>query len=168
MANLVLFGVPAGLSTSKCDESEKSLINCFYCPHKPGIELRTYRRPDNTVHYVYLVYEKEGSMFLDVNGRGGSFFGMDLILKDNYITNTQILLKVFQKTYNDYVKDKIIKEFPGGNRKYLIQGFENADDSVARFVGGGMTSIMKNPEFSLGKYVKPLSAVVQGQNKSRI
>lgn len=169
MANLVLFGVPYGFRTSKCKNEDAEFLGLFYVPNKPGTYLKVLRRPDNTIHYVFLMYEKPNAVFLDSNGRSGSFFGIDLSLKGQSITNTQVLSKLFQKIYDEYVKGKIIQEFPNGNRKYLINDFDNKNDTWATYVVNGMNTIMQqNPELNLGKYIQPLSSLPPQQKDSRV
>ncbi len=157
MADLVLFGVPNGFSSSKCDAQTDNFLQLFYVPHKPGIEMKVYRRHNNDVHYVFLVYEKEGSVFIDADGRSGSFFGMSLIFHNEYIGNTANLYKLFQQTYDKYIKNQIIIERPNGVRQHKFETFNVPDDKIAEYVVRGMTSIIKqNPELNFMKDRYPL------------
>ena len=165
MADLVLFGVPNGFSSSKCDTQTDNFLQLFYVPHKPGVEMKILRRPNNDVYYVFLVYEKEGSSFITSGGRPGSFFGMSLIFHNEYLTKTDNLYTLFQMTYDKYVKNKIIIEHPTGVRQHKFETFNVPDDKIAEYAVRGMTSIIKqNPELNFMKYKQPLPPI---QNQSQ-
>lgn len=61
----------------------------FYAPHKPGITFKTIRLVDNTIYYILLIYENQGTVFTDVDNRTGSFFGISLSLYNEYFTNPE-------------------------------------------------------------------------------
>ena len=63
MENLVLFGVPYGFRTSKCKNEDTEFQGLFYASNKPGTYLKVLRRPDNTIHYVFLMYDKPNAFF---------------------------------------------------------------------------------------------------------
>ena len=120
--------------------------------------MKTIRRPSNDMFYLFLIYENSGCTFVDANGRPGSFFGMTLIFHNQYVTNAEKLKKLFQTTYDNYVKNKIIREFPNGNKQWMISELRVSDDKIANYIANGMNNLMKtNPEFNFAKDILPLT-----------
>ena len=119
--------------------------------------MKIIRRPNNDVHYIFLVYENADHAFTDINGRDGSFFGMTLVFHNQYVTDTEKLKKLFQKTYDNYVKGKIINEFPNGNKRWMIRSLKNSNDKIATDVANGMNKLIKNyQEFNFSRDIQPL------------
>lgn len=81
----------------------------FCAPHKPGITFKTIRLVDNTIYYILLIYENQGTFFTDVDNRTGSFFGISLSLYNEYFTNPEKIKILLQDTYDKYVKNVLLK-----------------------------------------------------------
>lgn len=81
----------------------------FYAPHKPGITFKIIRLVDNTVYYILLIYENQGTVFTDVDNRTGSFFGISLSLYNEYFTNPEKIKNLLQDTYDKYIKNVLLK-----------------------------------------------------------
>ena len=157
MAGIIVFGVPKGFDTSKCDIDTRRFLERFYAPHAPGTEMKVVRMANNSVHYLFMVYENEGKTFIDVDGRSGSFFGIDVMLQNQYITDTNKLLKLFQLTYDRYVKNKIIEERPNGARKHIFRTFNDDGNTIATYVANGMNTLVKErPELNILEDVRQL------------
>lgn len=155
---LVIFGVPHGWSISDCDEQTNRYLELFYGALKSGIEFKPVRL-GNKMFYTLLVQKNPDSVFQDVNGRGGSFFGMSLIYDNQYVTDPTKVRQLLQATYDHYVKGQIIEELPNGIRKYKIRSLSGNNDRVADYVGNGMMRLLDNsPEFrkALSAATKPL------------
>ena len=153
MARLIVFGVPQGFDDSNCDLKTHNFLMSFYAPHKPGIQMKVFRRPGNEIHYVFLVYENPGSVFLDANGRSGSFFGMSIVLDNKYIGNKDNVYKLFQETYDKHIKNQIIIE-NNSVRKHKYAGKMNA---IHDYILKNMIEIMKNnPELNFTNDYHPL------------
>jgi len=155
MARLVLYGVPLGFSCSECPREDYRFLELNYVGNRKGNQLHIQRLPSGSVYYSYLMYPPEGKFFSDSNGRAGAFFGMSIVMQDQVITDINKLAQLFQKTYQEHVKDKIIKEFPNGNKKFIVNSLRSNDDRYAIQVGRGMVDIMKNnPELNIFNSVK--------------
>ena len=156
-AGVIVFGVPLGFDTSKCPLDIRTFLQNFYAPHAPGTAIKAIRE-GNTMHYVFLVYEKNSDVgFIDANGRGGSFFGIDVMFKNRYLPNTEKLKKLFDLTYERYVKDQIIQESPNGLRKHMFSRFGFEDNRIANHVSNGMNKLVeKYPELNIFQDVRPL------------
>ena len=155
MARLVLFGVPLGFSCSECTEDDGRYLECFYNGAQDGTKLKISRRANGDVYYSYLMYPKKNEIFADVSGRNGAFFGMSLILKNQEIADNNKISKLFQKTYQDYIKGKIIREFPNGNKKFLVNSLADKNDTLAKCVAKGFIKIMQeNPDLDVFKDIK--------------
>lgn len=153
MAELYLFGVPLGFQNSACDADTANFLGLFYDGMNKNEMVLNITRRKNKVFYSFLVNEKPGHSFCDINGRPGSFFGMSLVFDNRYVTDTERLKKMFLAAYNKYVKDQIIQEFSNGNRKWLTENM----DTAAKHVANGMQNLMRDvPELSLNNIVKPL------------
>ena len=157
MADIIVFGVPKGFDTSKCDINTRRFLERFYAPHAPGTEMKVVRMANNSVHYLFMVYENEGKTFIDVDGRGGSFFGIDVMLQNQYITDTNKLLKLFQLTYDKYIKNQIIEEWPNGVRKHKFRKFDNGNNEIAAYVANNMNTLIKEKsELDIFKDIRQL------------
>lgn len=155
MARFILYGVPSGFSCSECSNEEYNFLELNYVGNRKGNQLHVQHLQNGDTCYSYLMYPQDGCSFSDIDGRRGSFFGMSLILKDQIITDLNKLTKLFQKTYQDYVKDKIIQEQPNGNKKFLVGSLRSEGDKLAIQVGQGFVEIMKNnPELNLSRDIK--------------
>lgn len=155
MARFVLFGVPSGYSCSECPKEDYRFLELNYIDNRKGNQLHVERLPSGNVYYSYLMYPPEGCRFADTEGRAGSFFGMSIVLKDQVIPDINKLAKLFQKVYQEYVKDKIIKEFANGNKKFLVNDLCPKGDTLAEYVGQGLVDIMKkNPELNVFKDIQ--------------
>jgi hypothetical protein len=162
MPDLILHGVPSGHSVSKCDDKVRSFFDLFYGSHNPGINTHVMRRNNQTI-YSFLMYENAGSSFRAFDGRAGSYFGMSLVFDNQYVTNSDVVFKVLQKTYDNYVKNKIIKECPDGAKQWLCPTLATPGDEAAIFVAKGLSQILKdNPDLRL--YTQPLPPL---QNQSQ-
>ena len=160
MADIILFGVPKGFDTSRCSNDTRAFLERFYAPHEPGTEMKVIRRLDNSVHYLFMVYENEDRVFCDVDGRSGSFFGIDVMLQNQYITDTNKLLKLFQLTYDRYIKNKIIDETPNGLRKHKFRTFDDDNNTIATYVANSMNALVKEkPELDIFKDMRQLPPV---------
>lgn len=157
MVSFYIFGVPNGFDSSKCGEDTLNFLQTFYVPHTPGFQFKVIRRHNNDVHYVFLVYENSGKVFADVNGRSGSFFGISLVLHNQYLSDANKVEKLMRITYDRYVKNQIIKEDTNGVRKFIIPSLNSPDDRVVNYVAKGFTQIIQqNPELNLAGDIKPL------------
>ena len=106
------------------------------------------------MHYVFAVYADKNHQFFTGGGRAGSLFGIDFVVKDYEITNTNQLYHVFLETFNTYVKNNIIEETPSGDLAYKTTRFNmNMFKPVA---DGFIKTLNKYPELS--KTAKPLTA----------
>lgn len=166
MAELIVFGVPYGFQTSKCDSETASFLEFFYSTWKPGTEFVVRRRVDNSVHYVFLVHENPNSVFTDAEGRRGAFFGMDLAFKNQYVTDPSKVNKLLQLLYDTYVKGEIIEELPGGSRRHKFKTFVNGgDDFIGNYLVKGLQKLLKNhPELNLD--VRPLPPIKNEMQRS--
>ena len=152
MVRLVLFGVPSGFSCSECPKEDSRFLESNYVDNRKGNQLHIERLPSGSIYYSYLMYPPEGRFFTSEEGRAGSFFGMSIVLKDQVITDINKLTKLFQKTYQEYVKDKIIKELANGNKKFLVYDLRPKNDAIAKYVAQGLVNIIKNnPELNVFK-----------------
>ena len=157
MAGIIVFGVPKGFDTSRCDINTRSFLERFYVPHNPGTEMKIVRGPNNSVHYLFMVYENKDMAFCDVDGRSGSFFGIDVMLQNQYITDTNKLLKLFQLTYDKYVKNKIVDETPNGVRKHKYRRFDVGNNEIATYVANSMNALVKErPELNIFEDIRQL------------
>lgn len=166
MAKIVLFGAPKGfgdIGISKGDEQLLNLLQTFDSGLVDSGKKRLVRRYGNTMHYIFLVYKNKNSEFFEYQGRAGSFFGIDLILTDQEITNQDQLSKLIMETYNKYVKNHIIQELPDGRLEYMIPKF---DDKIWHFVGDGFMDLLRTqPELDIRKSLKPLTQVAPEQQR---
>lgn len=157
MAELVVFGIVQGEEVSKCDDATKNFVGLFYSPHKSGVLKNYSRRPNNDMIYTYVVYENEGKKFITAGGRSGSHFGMSLVFHGTYVEDANKVFQLLEKTYDEYVKNKIIQETPDGNRKWLYSSLATPGDEIAIYLSKGLARIMKqNPELNLDDKVRPL------------
>lgn len=149
MIELVVHGVVRGQEISKYEQSDKFLepfLGLFYGPHKQPTKTNIKRLPNNKMVYSYIVYENPGTNFLSYTGRPGSYFGMSLVVSNKQVANPDMLFKVLQATYENYVKNKIIQEDKSGTRKWLYPTLGDANDTVAKYISSGFESILKqNP-----------------------
>ena len=122
--------------------------------------MKVVRRPNNSVHYLFMVYENKDMTFCDVDHRSGSFFGIDVMSQNQYITDTNKLLKLFQLTYDKYVKNKIVDETPNGVRKHRFKTFNDDSNTIATYVANGMnTSVKEKPELNIFEDIRQLTPV---------
>ena len=162
MANLTVFGVPMGEQHSKCDENTARLLQSFYTS-RTGIYRKIVTK-NNTTHYVYVVYGDPNKAFLDKNGRSGSYFGIDLALPNQYSGNPQKVFDLLQATYDQYVKNKIIKEHPNGNKQWMYSDLNIENDKIARYVVSGLQNIIKtNPELNIARDLRTIPSQQQPQ-----
>lgn len=157
MADFYVFGVPNGFDASSCNEDTLNFLQNFYVPHDPGFQFKVIRRPNNDVHYIFLVYENPGRVFGDVNGRGGAFFGMSMVLHNQYFSDANKIKQLMRAVYDNYIKNTIIQEDSNGVRKYIIPSLRSSDDRVANYIIKGFTKILQNnPQLNLSADIKPL------------
>lgn len=155
MGRFVLYGVPLGFSCSECPKEDYRFLELNYIDNRKGNQLHIQHLPNGNTYYNYLVYPSEGCIFTDAEGRKGAFFGMSIVLKDQVITDIDKLARLFQKTYENYIKDKIIKEFANGNKKFLVNSMRPDGDTLALYVGRGLVNITKtNPELNIFNDIK--------------
>ena len=166
MANLIVFGVPSGFQTGICDKATEEFLMLFYRPWKPGTDFVVQRRRDDSVHYIFLVHENPGSVFSDVDGRGGSFFGLDLAFKNQYVTDSTKIEKLLQLLYDTYVKGQIIIEHPNGSRQHKFRNFvAGGDDFIGNYLVKGLKKLVNDyPELNFWPDVKPLTPVQDKKN----
>ena len=154
-SRFIIYGVPLGFSCSVCPREDYKYLELNYVDNRRGNQLHIQRLPSGNTYYSYLMYPQEGKLFSDAAGRPGAFFGMSIVLKDQVITDINKLAILFQKTYQDHVKDKIIKELPNGNKKFLVSSLRSKDDTLAIEVGKGLMGVMKNnPELNVFNNIK--------------
>ena len=147
MAELIIHGVPLGHQVSKCDKKLYDLFGLFYDGSK-GI-INNVSRRGNDVIYSYLVYETPGANFSDFNGRTGSYFGMSLVLHGTYALNSSDMFRLLKATYDNFVKNKVIQEFPNGSRKWMYKQIDTPNDGIATYISKGMAQILKeHPELT--------------------
>ena len=142
--SFIAYGVTKGFSCMEDKNSEK--IKGFYCPDS-GTKMRVRKYADNSVGYHFLMYPQKGESFSDNDGRNGSFFGMSLFFNNNYCKNPQKIFKIFETIYDKSIKNKLIKEFDNGNRKYAIDSFSNP--KVEEYMFKAFVNVMQNPELQL-------------------
>ena len=160
MARFTIFGVPMGFSSSDCPREDRSFLQSFYNDESKGFKFIMTRRPNGDVHYLYLMYADENKNFIDANGRCGAFFGMDISFPNQCLTNTKKLLNLFQKTYDDCIKDKIVKELPNGNKQFVVNKLSSPNDKLANDIGKYMIKLIQdNPELNIFNDVIPYSAM---------
>lgn len=158
MAELVVFGVPAGWDSSECRPETNVFLGNFYTTGRPGVEFKTIRHND-TMFYVMLVRENPGAIFTDADGRAGSFFGIALGFDKQYVSDASRVHELLRTTYDNYVRGQIIEELPNGNRRYKIAKLRVPGDRVGWHVANGMTAILKaNPEIDRAIFtnIRPL------------
>lgn len=159
MAGLFVFGVPKGEQTSKCDEKTKQFLSSFYLNNRTGIQRKMYRKPGNEMHYVLLVYPDAGAKFLDADGRSGSFFGIDFVMYGKYAGNPTKVFNMLQATYDEYVKNKVIQEFPNGNKKWMTANLDANNDEIAKNIATGVQHLLQTRrEFNLAGEIFSLQA----------
>lgn len=158
MAEILLFGVPHGQDISKTPNSDaRNVLESFYDGRFTGVKTKTIRRPNNDVHYVFVIYEEPGKNFNDYNGRPGSHFGISLIFNNQYSTNPDKIFKLLQTVYDDYIKNKIIQEFPNGNKKWLYPAISNEIDT---YVVKCLQYVLKTkPELNIWSDLQPLPPI---------
>lgn len=142
--SFIAYGVTKGFSCMEDKNSEK--IKGFYCPDS-GTKMEVRKYADNSVGYHFLMYPQKGESFSDKDGRNGSFFGMSLFFNNNYCKNPQKIFKIFETIYDKSIKNKLIKEFDNGNRKYAIDSFSNP--KVEEYMCKAFVNVMQNPELQL-------------------
>lgn len=158
----ILFGVPFGESFSECSKEDRAVLGQEYSFGQHGEQLHVVRHSNGNNYYNYLMYPKENESFNDAAGRKGAFFGMSVVLNNQVIADTDKLIKLFKKTYQDYVKDKLIKEYPNGNKRFMVSQLRSKDDIFANYVGKGFMSIMnKNPELNVFHNIKTVPSQMQ-------
>lgn len=149
MAELILHGVVSGHQVSKCDKNLRGFFDIFYSLHKPGITTNVSRHLNYTI-YNFIVYENPGQSFGSYDGRNGSYFGMSLVFQNQFVPNQESVFRLLQKTYDDYVKNKIIKEYPNGRRQWMYPNLDTDGDEIAVYVSKGLAKILKDyPEYNL-------------------
>lgn len=158
MAEFIVHGIVKGQEVSQCKDESRTFCEGFYTNDK-GIKKDIRRLVGNRMAYSYLVYEDTNRKFLSYIGRSGSYFGMTLIVENQQVENPDVLFKVLEATYNNYVKDKIIQDEPSAPRKWLYPTLLDSNDTVADYIGKGFEQTLKqNP--GLLKY-QPLPPLPQ-------
>ena len=147
MAELIIHGVPLGHQVSKCDKKLHDFLGLFYDGSK-GTKHNVSRR-NNDVIYSYLLYENPNAKFSDFNGRTGSYFGMSLVLHGTYAQNSSDVFRLLKATYDNFVKNKVIQEFPNGSRRWMYNQIDTPNDKIATYISKGMAQILKeHPELT--------------------
>lgn len=156
MAKLILFGTPLGFQDTGVPNL--SVLNFLQSFDNGDQDIKmSVSRLGNSMHYVFLVYPKNGAKFFEYQGRAGAFFGMDMILSDQEVTNTKQLYQLFLTTYDNYVKNYIVEYLPNGDIKYKISKFNN---DILNHVGNGFMNLLKTqPELDFTQSIKSLSPV---------
>ena len=162
MAELVIHGVPNGEQISNCDDKTRKFIGLFYNGSK-GVQTKVSRRPNNDVIYSYLIYGDDKANFVDYGGRAGSYFGMSLVFHNEYVPDSNQVFNLLKSTYDNYVKNKIIQEFPNGARKWMYRQISTPGDEIANYIGRGMMQLLKtHPELRIKTQALP---PLQNQNQ---
>lgn len=142
MAEIVVHGVVKGQEISQCSKEASNFCERYYTP-ETGIRTDIKRLPNNRMAYSLLVYKEPGKSFMGYSGRGGSYFGITVFLQNQQVASPDDLFRLLYATYNNYVKGKIIQEFPNGNRKWMVETLDYPDDRVAKYVVNGFAKIHK-------------------------
>lgn len=162
MAELIVHGVVIGQEISKCSDLGRALCEGFYTSDT-GIKKDIKRLVGNNIAYSYLIYGEQNRPFQGYQGRSGSYFGMTIIFKDKQVENPETIFKVLESVYKWYVKDKIIKEYPSGARRWIYPTLSDPDDKVANYIGRCVQQVLQaNP--NLVKY-QPLPPLQQQQGR---
>lgn len=162
--DLIIFGVPYGHQTSVCDDKTAEFLENNYINTRHGMHRKMFTRNKNETHYILLDYGEQGTKFIDVNGRAGSYFGMDLIMKNNYAADPMKVFKVLEETYKQYVTGKIIQEFPNGNKKWMFNDLRANNDQICTYVANGLKNLIETrPELNINNIIKPMTPPQQPQ-----
>jgi hypothetical protein len=154
LANLVIFGIPYGQQTSVCDAKTAHFLEQFYVK-RHGIHTKAFSRPNGENHYVFLVYPDENNKFMDADGRTGSHFGMDLILKNQYSLNPERIYNLLREIYEHHIKGKVIQEFPNGNKKWIEKDLRANNDKIAQDAGEEMSKLIQtDPRFNFAGEIR--------------
>ena len=121
----------------------EKFLQTFYITDRNGIHRKMYRRPGNEMHYVFLVYPDSGTKFLAADGRPGSYFGMDFVMHGKYAGNLNKVFNLLQTTYDEYVKNKVIQEFPNGNKQWMYANLDANNDKIARYIAAGVEHLLQ-------------------------
>ena len=148
MADLIIHGVPNGHDVSTCDKNTRDFFGLFYDASN-GVKTNVTRRVNNDVVYSYLVYGNQDKKFTDYNGRPGSYFGMSLVFHNQYAPDSKSVFNLLKATYDAYVKNKVIKEFPDGSKRWLYQELSTPGDEIAMYISKGMSHLLQTqPELN--------------------
>lgn len=140
IAEIVVHGVVQGQEISQCSKEASEFCGLYYMP-ETGIRTDKKRLPNNRMAYSLLVYKEPGKSFRGYSGRAGSYFGITVFLQNQQVASPDDLFRLLLATYNNYVKGKIIQEFPNGDRKWMVQTLQDSNDTVAKYVVKGFAKI---------------------------
>ncbi|MBR3511091.1 MAG: hypothetical protein IKN73_03445 [Alphaproteobacteria bacterium] len=150
MSRLIVFGSPNGFSSSDCSDAEIEFFQKFNT-ERNGIQIRMYMRPDGN-HNILSVYPEKGKSFFDINGNNVGFFCIDFVSEKNQIMNPMQMQSLLKKTYEMYIKNRLIQETPDGDRKFLITSLKSQNNQIANDIYNCILNIIKtNPELDVFK-----------------
>ena len=74
---------------------------------------------------------------------------------------------LLQKTYEIYVKNKLVQEMPDGNRKFMVSDLKSPNNQIAQSIYDGLMNITKtNPELNVFQ-INPNQSIFGIINTSR-
>lgn len=135
------FGVTKGYTSMKCSSDQDRFLSSFY-REDSGRKMRISKLPSGEVYYTYLVYPQKNEKFCDSDGRGGAFFGMSIVLKNQYCRDANKVYDLFESFYNKAVKNTIIKEDEKGNKRFQISDF--SANNVENYMTQVITKMLVN------------------------
>lgn len=134
----IVHGVPLGLHTNATpadDVKHYNYTQLFYTPDITNAS-ETWHKDilsDNTIAYTICHGSGGGHRFMDTNGRGGSYAGVTLFIKDGYIPNEQRLLTQLSTWFNREILAKFTTTTPSGDLRWRADVsnklFNNAYDA---------------------------------------
>lgn len=145
MAHIILFGTPGSFSHSDLKGVRTEFLSKYIGDYSDMVSKQSF--DVNGSHYILLVYQNSGKQFLDQQGNPNCFLGIDLVIPDKKFLNPVIARNLLIKTYETYIKDKMVQELPNGDRKFMVSYL---DDKMADEVYTGLMNITKtNPELNV-------------------
>ena len=146
-------------------ESEPEFFQKFNA-QRDGIQFRSFMKPDGN-HNILSVYPENNKKFLDINGNNVGFFCIDFVTEKSKIINPIQMRALLQKTYEIYVKNKLVQEMPDGNRKFMVSDLKSPNNQIAQSIYDGLMNITKtNSELNVFQ-INPNQSIFGIINTSR-
>lgn len=162
MAHIILFGTPGKFSHSDLKGVRTEFLSKYIGDYSDMVSKQSFDA--NGSHYILLIYQNSGKQFLDTQGNPGCFLGIDLVIPDKKFFNPSTVRALLIKTYETYIKDKLVQELPNGDRKFIVSSL---DDKMADDVYTGLMNITKtNPELDVFK-VNPNQSLFEALKSSQ-